>query len=295
MLSKAQVVLLWGLPLIHAAVPAIPGFSITWSDDFIGGANSLPNTANWIVDTGTSYPGGPANWGTGEIETYTSSPNNLKLDGVGNLMIIPQRDASGAWTSARIETQRTDFIAAVGGRMRMQASIQMPGVTGAAASGYWPAFWSLGSAFRGNFQNWPMIGEFDIMENVNGLNEVFGTLHCGTDPGGPCDETTGLGATLACPGTACQGNFHTYTFEVDRTVNPEVMRWSVDGTEYHTITEDQVGAATWTAAVDDTHFILLNVAMGGSFPNALAGAGTPTSSTQSGVPMIVDYVAVYNT
>jgi beta-glucanase (GH16 family) len=42
----------------------------------------------------------------------------------------------------------------------------MPNVTGNAALGYWPAFWALGSPYRGNYQNWPGIGEFDVMENV---------------------------------------------------------------------------------------------------------------------------------
>ncbi len=41
------------------------------------------------------------------------------------------------------------------------------------------------------------------------------------------------------------------------------------------------------------YFLLLNVAMGGSFPNAVAGYTTPTASTVSGRPMVVDYVAVY--
>ena len=41
------------------------------------------------------------------------------------------------------------------------------------------------------------------------------------------------------------------------------------------------------------YFILLNVAMGGAFPNGVAGAGTPTGATVSGRPMLVDYVAVY--
>ncbi len=61
----------------------------------------------------------------------------------------------------------------------------MPNVTGAAAQGYWPAFWSLGAAFRGNYNNWPGIGEIDAMESVNGTNVEHGTLHCGVDPGGP--------------------------------------------------------------------------------------------------------------
>src|ERR1043165_83549 len=105
-----------GLATVQAAIPSIPGFTLTWSDDFIGTAGSLPNPSNWIVDTGTSYPGGPANWGTGEIQTYTSSPNNLRLNGNGVLQITAIKSASGQWTSARIETQRTDFMAQPGGR-----------------------------------------------------------------------------------------------------------------------------------------------------------------------------------
>jgi hypothetical protein len=41
-------------------------------------------------------------------------------------------------------------------------------------------------------------------------------------------------------------------------------------------------------------FLILNVAMGGDFPAAF-GAALPTGATASGVPMIVDYVAVYQT
>src|SRR6266545_5074024 len=88
--------------------PPPPGWSTVWSDDFDGPSGSLPSSANWIVDTGHGYPGGPGNWGTGEIQNYTNSPNNLSLDGTGNLRITPRRDGAGNWTSARIETQRSD-------------------------------------------------------------------------------------------------------------------------------------------------------------------------------------------
>src|SRR5262249_3621487 len=37
-------------------------------------------------------------------------------------------------------------------------------------------------------------------------------------------------------------------------------------------------------------FVILNVAMGGAFPAAFGGG--PTGATQSGVPMLVDYVTV---
>lgn len=203
---KILTVLSTFLHLLHAAPPSISGFSLTWSDDFIGTSNSLPNPSNWRVDTGTSYPGGPSNWGTGEIQVYTSNVGNLRLTGDGVLQITPLKDNNGVWTSARIETQRADFVAREGGKMRIQARIIMPHVSGQEAVGYWPAFWSLGGAYRGNYWNWPSIGEFDIMENVNGINAVWGVFHCGVNPGGPCHETDGLPNSRQCPGTPCQGN-----------------------------------------------------------------------------------------
>ncbi|NES16965.1 MULTISPECIES: carbohydrate-binding protein [Micromonospora] len=279
----------------HAAVPPpASGWSLVWSDDFAGAAGTLPSSANWIIDTGTSYPGGPANWGTGEIQTYTANTANLSQDGGGNLRITPLRDAAGRWTSARIETVRADFKPPAGGVLAIEGRIQMPNVTGAEAAGYWPAFWSLGSPYRGNYQNWPGIGEIDVMENVNGLNQVWGTLHCGVAPGGPCNEFNGLGNTRACPGSTCQSAFHTYRTEWDASVSPQQLRWYVDGQLFHTVSQTQVGEPYWSQMTGHGgYFLLLNVAMGGSFPNGVAGYTTPTASTVSGRPMLVDYVAVY--
>lgn len=278
----------------QAVPPPDSGWSLAWSDDFNGSAGSLPSSSNWIFDLGHSYPGGPANWGTGEIQNYTNSPSNISLDGSGNLRITPLRDGSGNWTSARIETQRTNFKPPDGGVMRIEGRIQMPNVTGNAALGYWPAFWALGSPYRGNYQNWPAIGEFDVMENVNGINSVWGVLHCGVAPGGPCNEFNGIGANRACPGSSCQSAFHTYRFEWDRSVSPNQLRWYVDGQQFHSVSESQVGEPGWSNMANHAgYFILLNVAMGGGFPNGVAGFGTPTADTVSGRPMVVDYVAVY--
>jgi beta-glucanase (GH16 family) len=273
----------------NASVPPTPsGWTLVWSDDFTGAAGTQVNGANWLYDLGTSYPGGAPNWGTGEIETMTNSTANVYQDGGGNLVIKPIRAADGSWTSGRIETQRTDFQPPAGGKLRIEGRIQMPNVTGAAAQGYWPAFWTLGAPFRGVYTNWPGVGEIDIMENVNGANTVWGTLHCGVAPGGPCNEFTGLGGSRSpCPGATCQSAFHTYSIEWDRGVSPEQLRWYVDGIQYHTVNASQVDATTWANATNHGFFIILNVAIGGSWP------GNPTSSTVSGVPMLVDYVAVY--
>ncbi|MET7456122.1 glycoside hydrolase family 16 protein [Streptomyces sp. NPDC005574] len=278
-------------PVANASAPTPPsGWSQVFLDDFNGTAGTGVNTGNWQYDTGISYPGGPSNWGTGEVETMTSSTNNVSLDGNGNLRITPLRDSAGHWTSGRIETTRTDFQPPAGGKLRVEARIQMPNVTGTAAEGYWPAFWALGAPYRGNYQNWPGVGELDIMENVQGLNKVWATMHCGTSPGGPCNETTGIGNSVACPGSTCQSGFHTYSMEWDRSVSPEAIRFYVDGTNYHTVTANQVDATTWANATNHGYFVILNVAMGGGFPDAFGGG--LDNDTAPGHPMVVDYVQV---
>ena len=265
-------------PKAHAAT-----WTQVWSDEFNGAAGTGVNTSNWIYDTGTGF-------GTGEIETMTNSTANVYQDGNGHLVIKAIRDANGNWTSGRIETQRSDFQNP-GGIVAMEASIQQPNVSGAAGEGYWPAFWMLGSPYRVD-HSWPKDGEVDIMEDVNGLSSVYGTLHCGTSPGGPCNETSGIGSgKRACSG--CQTGFHTYRVEIDRSVSPEQIRWYLDGANYFTVYSNQVDATTWANAVDHAFFIIFDLAMGGGFPNGVAGHTTPTSSTASGASMLIDYVRVF--
>jgi hypothetical protein len=253
-----------------------------WSDNFDGPAGSGVDTGNWIYDTGQGV------WGTGEIENMTNSTANVQRDGNGHLKITAIRDGNGNWTSGRIESQRADFAAPAGGQLQVSASIQQPNISGAAAAGYWPAFWMLGAQYRAD-RNWPNDGEIDIMEDINGRSSVFGTLHCGLNPGGPCNETTGIGSgEHACPG--CQTDFHTYSMIVDRSVSPEQIRWYLDGNNYFTVSANQVPAATWSAAVDHGFYIIFDLAMGGGFPNAFGGG--PTGATQSGASMLVDNVQV---
>ncbi|MEU4559652.1 carbohydrate-binding protein [Actinoplanes sp. NPDC023936] len=275
-----------------AAVPPPPsGMTLVFSDDFTGAAGTGLNRSNWLYSIGTGYPGGAPNWGTGEVETMTDSTENVYQDGSGNLAIKPIRDSAGRWTSGRVETQRTDFAAPVGGRVRIEARIQQPNVTGPAAAGYWPAFWALGDAARPvGATNWPGIGEWDIMENINGRPSVFAALHCGTNPGGPCNETTGLGSGER-PCNGCLTSFHTYALEYDRSTSPEQLRWYLDGVNYFTLDSTVVDATTWNNATHHGMFVILNVAIGGGFPAAFGGG--PTAQTQSGVPMLVDYVAVW--
>src|SRR5829696_1289879 len=247
--ASAVVVTVAAAPSPAAAVPAPPaGWSLVWGDDFAGPAGARISDTNWLYSVGTSYPGGAPNWGTGEVETMTSDTQNVSLDGAGHLAITPRRDASGRWTSARIETRRTDFQPPAGGKLRIEASLQQPNVSGTEAAGYWPAFWALGAPARPvGATNWPSVGEIDVMETVNGRESHFATLHCGTGIPGTCNETTGLGSgERACPG--CKSGFHTFGVEWDRSTSPEALRWYRDGSVFFTLSQNQVDAWSWTNA-----------------------------------------------
>ncbi|MEW2548828.1 discoidin domain-containing protein [Streptomyces sp. NPDC047002] len=272
-----------------SAVPAAPaGFTTTWSDDFNGPAGTGLDTGTWRYDTGEGWT-----FGTGEIETMTNSTANVYQDGNGHLVLKALHsgtDPNSGWTSGRVETQADGFGAQPGGVVRMQASIQQPDVTAANGAGYWPAFWMLGSPLRIGVP-WPGSGEVDILEDVNGRSSVFGTLHCGVSPGGPCNESSGVGSgEHACAG--CQTGYHTYAVEVDRSTSPEQIRWYLDGQNYFTLRSDQVDATAWANAVDHSYYIIFDLAMGGGFPAAFGGG--PNANTVSGGAMNIDYVAVYN-
>jgi hypothetical protein len=262
-----------------AAVPGPPaGWSTVFSDDFNGTSGSGVDS-QWMYDTG---PG--SNFGTGEIETMTNSAGNVHLDGNGNLDITAL-GSGGSWTSGRVQTTSANVGAPSGGELEVTASIQQP--TGGL--GYWPAFWMLGPG------QWPENGEIDIMEDVNALSEVAGTIHCGTDPAGPCNEPNGIGSGLTSCG-GCQSAFHTYSMILNRT-NPanESITFYLDGNQYFSVSEAQVGTATWQAAYDHNLSIILDLAMGGGFPNGVCNCTSPTSATTSGGTMSVAYVAAYST
>jgi beta-glucanase (GH16 family) len=256
-----------------------------WTDTFNGPAGHGISTANWQYNTGHNV------FGTGEVETATNSPANVRLDGNGNLEIIPLNQGS-SWTSARIQTARDDFAAPASGEMLVTASIKQPDP--ADGTGYWPGFWLLAPG------RWPQDGEFDIMEDVNAASEVSGTMHCGNmtqrnsdGTTGPCHESTGLTSGLQpCPG--CQTGFHTYSLVIDRR-NPadEQVRWYVDGHKFYSVSESQVGSAAWTQAVDHGFSIIMDVGIGGGFPDVRCHCTSPTSQTSSGAAMSVGYVSVY--
>jgi len=293
--SRRVLAVATGLVVVVAAVivaitatgssqaPAVH-WTLAWGDDFNGAAGAAP--AGWKFDTGQGI------FGDGDVATLTNIPGNVGLVGAGGGVHITAVGQGQSWTSARIQTDSSSFAAPAGGEMMVTASIRQPDPAGGL--GYWPAFWMVGPG------TWPETGEIDIMEGVNGTSQHSGTLHCGNlrqhNPDGstgPCHEYTGLTSGLL-PCSGCQTGYHVYTVIIDRR-NPaaQQIRWYLDGHLFYTVKESQVGAQAWTQAVDHGFSIILDLAVGGKYPDNSCHCTTPASQTTSGAAMTVRYVRVY--
>ena len=163
--------------IFHAAVtsiaallfhcPAYAGsdtkWTLVWSDEFKGPAESGPDLSKWTFELGGT------GWGNHELEDYTGSRDNVFLDGHGHLVIRAMRSASGKYTSSRIKTEGR-FEVQYG---KIEARIKIP-----RGQGLWPAFWMLGKDISAPGVGWPRSGEIDVMENIGKEPSIIhGTVH----------------------------------------------------------------------------------------------------------------------
>jgi beta-glucanase (GH16 family) len=116
------------------------------------------------------------------------------------------------------------------------------------------------------------------MENIGREPDVVhGTLH---GPG--YSGADGIGGADTLSQGAFADDYHVFAVEWE----PGEVRWFVDGRPYHrTTTADLPTGARWV--FDRPFFLLLNVAVGGSWP------GDPDGSSTFPQQMLVDYVRVY--
>lgn len=239
-----------------------PGYQLVWNDEFDGEAGASANTSKWVYEIGNSN-----GWGNSELEYYRSQ--NGVLDGNGNLVITARQESysSFSYTSARLKTQgKANWTYG-----HIESRIKIP-----YGQGVWPAFWLLGNDI--NRVSWPSCGEIDVMENIGKEpTEVHGTMHGPGYSGG-----AGPTAIYALPGHGeFADDFH--IFAIDWEVN--VIRWYVDGNLFSTKTPADIGSGnTWV--FDKPFFILLNFAVGGTWP------GSPDSTTTFPQTMQVDYIRV---
>ncbi|KAI1372568.1 glycoside hydrolase family 16 protein [Hypoxylon crocopeplum] len=270
------------VPAFVAAIapPNIQGMKIVWSEDFEGPAGASPNGGVWDVMDAINT--------NNEVQTYTTSNQNVQISGGGTVQFVPRKSPSGLWTSGRIETKGS-WTPAPGKVMSIQANILLGSNPTANKQGIWPAFWALGDAMRHGTQ-WPAAGEIDILEQVNGALTGYGTVHCGTSAGGPCNEPIGRAKTVAMPADG----FHTWGVTIDLTNSDwraQTISWSLDGATYSTLTGADINdAPVWSSLAHSPLYVILNVAVGGDWP------GKPNAATMDGYGsmMEVQWVSVYS-
>jgi len=142
----------------------------------------------------------------------------------------------------------------------METRFQIP-----AGQGLWPAAWLLSQ------QGAPIV-ELDVMENLgNDPNTVHMTVHY-PDPSTQKHKHIGKAFT----GSNFSAGFH--TFGVDWQVDH--ITWYIDGVAQFTVTDQ-------TQIPHTPLYILLNLAVGGSWP------GSPNASTLFPSTFLVDYVRVW--
>jgi beta-glucanase (GH16 family) len=256
---------------IDAVTASSSRWSLTWSQEFNGPPGARPDRAAWVAHVGPGGEGKNEQW-----EYYTARPENVSMDGHGDLAITAVRErlpgmapcdvGSCDITSGRITTKST-FAQAYG---LFEARIKVP-----AGRSMWPAFWMLGNT--DGQPAFPASGEIDIMEVLGQHpNTVYGTVH------GPGFVTPGTGGHAVLKSGELSDAFHVYAVEW----SPEAVTWRLDGHPYYTFRRSQLAAGT-TWPFDHPFYLILNLAVGGT------AVGPPSALTHFPARMLVDWVRVY--
>jgi len=279
---------------------AIPGtWHQTWSDEF----NQATQNAN---PTGPSdYPDlapftfvtGGGGFGNGELETYTTSPQNVFVatnpsTGIGALHIDVVSTGS-SYTSARMNSLAagTGFNQTYG---LMEWRAKFP-----TGQGLWPALWMQAVDSTGG---WPYYGEIDVFESRGQNTDLAqGTTHTANhnSPAQYLAGGSGPTKTFAQSGLEPAGfsttDWHTYDLEWDAPSGnyAGALKWYVDGvlyeTQYPTTWAVTTGALDPMAPFDKPFYIIMNMAVGGSYGNVNGGTNLPAGAYD----MQVDYFRAY--
>ncbi|CAB9498587.1 Glycosyl hydrolases family 16 [Seminavis robusta] len=237
---------------------------LLWGEEFNYKGEPDPNI--W------SYDLGGGGWGNHELQTYTSSAENVVVQDDRLKIAVRNKtqaeDTAITFTSARIKTD-DKFLFTYG---TLEARIKAPDID----AGLWPALWTLGSEF---YQvGWPAAGEIDIFEMGQGLaiNEgkvnrrVVSAAHWAIE-----GEYATYARSYDHP-TNLTNDFHIYRMEW----NPNSISTYVDDNWVWEMDIDQGNCPT-CGVFHKPHFILLNIAVGGGFTSGGTSSSAAGSSSSS--------------
>ena len=313
--------LLLAFACLTIACQAQNEYHLQWSDEFDG---TELNRDNWNVEDNAR--GG----GNAELQYYT--PRNISIEkhpatGESCLVLTAKKEDYGnrPCTSARLNTQ--DKVTVHYGKV--EARIAFP----YTADGLWPAFWMLGNNLAKNLGNnddvdktkaalakqgrvvWPKCGEIDICEMghhkgiENGTQDRYfnGACHWGESFNNGAYPNVGGFYTADYP---VQGDFHLFTL----VWTEDSIAMYLDQDKYpETAPYFQLSLRNKEVNQPGHYFnhpfyLVLNLAVGGFFPNMPAAEKYPeritfddpsfqrvTALPADGTPvkMYVDYIRVY--
>lgn len=244
-------------------------YILVWEDNFDG--TSLDSSI-WNIEHKEGV------WNTGgnqELQYYRKENVFVGDDGNGNncLIVTAKSEAYNGYkfTSGRVNT-KSKFSFKNG---KLEARIKIPDL----ANGLWPAFWTLGYE---NI-NWPDCGEIDIMEMghaqaiAGGIQNKFvgAHLHWGPYP-------SDYGKEYTAP-LDLHDDYHLYQLEWTESQ----IKVSLDNYLFFSM---DVDGSTTEEFRDYSHYILINLAVGGSLTQVL----NPNNVTAPlPAKMYIDYVRIY--
>ena len=260
------------------------GYTLVWHDEFDG---DTLNTEDWNVEL--HEPG----WVNEELQRYTAlEDGNIEL-GNGSLYLKPHYEGAASGgdiradvndkklviTSGRITTQnKHDFKYG-----RFEARVKVP-----RGKGYLPAFWLMATdePFYGQ---WPRCGEIDIMEVMgHETDKSYHTIHYGYNAAEGHRENQG---SLTLDGGDFADDYHVFRLDWEE----KSLTWYVDDKKVFSTSdwfsgEDENKRLPYPAPFDQNFYIILNLAVGGSW------VGYPDDEAFSHMnkdSFAVDYVRVY--
>ena len=217
-----------------------PELELVWSDEF--NTDGSPDSSKWTYDLGTGCPN-ICGWGNNESQYYTNRSDNVSVsNGTLKINLKKENYAGSDFTSTRMKTKgKYEFTY---GKIEVRAKLPSGG-------GTWPAIWMLGANI--DEVGWPACGEIDIMEHVgNDQNKVHHSIHTPSSHGATQNTSSEYFSNVS-------SSFKVYAVLWTK----DKLEFSVDGEIKYTYNPGIKDNSTWP--FDKDQFILLNIAMGGTF------------------------------
>jgi beta-glucanase (GH16 family) len=245
---------------------------LVWSDEF--NTNGSPDPSKWEYDSGF-VRNEEAQWY--QRQNASCEGGNLVITGKKERVTNPNFIAGSTnwrnsrqyaeYTSASLKMIKTHAFKY--GKMEVKAKID-------AQTGLWPAIWTLGVEGE-----WPSNGEVDVMEYYG--NKILANFAYGSATRWQAIWDGASVPIADLGGSFWASQYHIWTLEWDESM----MKVLLDGVLMNTIDLGiTINKIDGKNPFRQAHYLLLNLAMGGTNGGSLATTVLPTK-------YYVDYVRIY--